>query len=71
MEELLELRSDDVMKEDGVDLISIGAIHDRKRARVKSASSVRQVLVHSILERLGLLSHVGTMRESGSRQLFQ
>jgi hypothetical protein len=31
LEELLELWPDDVVKEDGVELISIGAIHDRKR----------------------------------------
>ncbi len=70
MEELLELWPDDVMKEDGVDLISIGAIHDRKRARVKSASSVRKVPVHSVLKRLGFLDYARTMRESGSRLLF-
>ncbi|MBP0446523.1 site-specific integrase [Roseomonas sp. SSH11] len=70
LEELLELWPDDVVKEDGVELISIGAIHDRKRTQVKSASSVRKVPVHSVLKELGFLDYVRTMRQSGSRLLF-
>jgi hypothetical protein len=70
LEELLELWPDDVVKEDGVELISIGGIHDRKRTQVKSASSVRKVPVHSVLKELGFLDYVRTMRQSGSRFLF-
>lgn len=70
LEELLGLRPDDVMREDGVDLVSIGAIHDRIRARVKNPSSVRKVPVHSVLKELGFLDYARQMRDSGSRMLF-
>ncbi|MBP0495595.1 site-specific integrase [Roseomonas sp. SG15] len=70
LEELLELRPDDVVREDGVDIMSIGAIHDRRRARVKTPSSVRRIPVHGALKQLGFLDYVRQMRQGGSRLLF-
>lgn len=70
LEELLQLRPDDVERIDGIHLISIGAVHNGRPGAVKTVSSVRKVPVHSALIRLGMLDYVSATRATGSTLLF-
>jgi len=67
LEELGQLRTADLRREDGVDFIAIEA-GDGKR--VKTRGSQRRVPVHPELVRLGFLAYVARQREAGAVRLF-
>jgi integrase len=67
LEELGQLRTADVRREDGVDFIAIEAGEGR---RVKNPSSQRRVPLHPELLRLGFLDYVGRQRDAGATRLF-
>ena len=66
LEELLQLRPQDIHRKGGIDVIDIGA----EGAQVKTFARPRLVPVHPQLRRLGFLEHAADMRARGEALLF-
>jgi integrase len=67
LEELGQLRTADVRREDGVDYL---AIEPGDGKRVKTKSSRRRIPLHPELVKLGFLAFVQRQREAGHERLF-
>lgn len=68
LNEVAQMRLDDIRQEEGVWLFDLNEDDDDKR--LKNAASRRTVPVHSKLIELGLLEYVQTLRKSGETKLF-
>ena len=67
--ECVQLRTDDVVQTDGVDVILVRRDEEGDK-RLKTAASERIVPIHSELKKIGFLKHVAAMRENGEIRLF-
>jgi integrase len=68
LNEIAQLRLDDIKNEDGLYYFDLNESDDGKR--LKNAASARRVPVHSRLISLGLLEHIGDMQRKGKTRLF-
>ncbi|WP_051092907.1 site-specific integrase [Methylobacterium sp. 77] len=66
-EEICQLHVDDIRQDGGIWFIDV---NDRPPRKVKNATAVRRVPVHSELIRLGFLAHVDTQRRSRQPRIF-
>lgn len=66
-EEICQLQIEDVRQEDGIWYFDI---NDRPPRRLKNATAIRRVPVHSELIRLGFLQHVERLRRSRQTRVF-
>jgi integrase len=67
LEELAQLRVEDIKAEDGVHYLDI---HGRDGRKVKTATSERRVPLHPEIIRLGFLNHVEAQRTAGEERVF-
>ncbi|WP_323828265.1 site-specific integrase [Pseudomonas sichuanensis] len=68
LEELCQLRVDDITEHQGIACVRIDDKHDNQQ--LKNASSRRVLPLHPTLIDLGLLQHVESVRATGANRLF-
>ncbi|WP_299200474.1 site-specific integrase [uncultured Amphritea sp.] len=73
LEEICQLHLQDIVENDGIHMLRISSVDDEgtgKKVNIKTASSHREVPIHSELIRIGLLDFVDELRDSKETRLF-